>query len=420
MDPDLQRPHLRVHAIKIFVQDQELSLQFFVDRLGFEVAFDAQLQTGERWVAVSPPDGSAVLTLVAPKAGSDEYLLIGQPTGVVFVTENVAAKYAEWRRRGVRFSYAPRLRRVKYVGSTAPGNEVESGVWGGVFTQFRDVDGNTFELCGFDEVTREVEAQRRASAERLETERRIARELEFAKQVQARLFPQTLPAIQTLEYAGTCIQARQVGGDYYDFLDLGQDRFGLVIGDIAGKGFPAALLMANLQANLRSQCAIAIDEPQRLLRSVNRMFFENTAEGAYATLFFAEYCNHSRRLRYVNCGHLSGLVLRRDNSVERLDSTATVVGIFEEWDCEMAECSLACGDTLALYTDGITETFNEHGDDFGEHRLIAALRRHREQSSQSSIASIVEEVQQFGTCEQQDDITLIVAKCREPAHPPRA
>jgi serine phosphatase RsbU (regulator of sigma subunit) len=402
-------PHLRIHAIKVFVRDQDESLRFYVDQLGFEVAFDARLESGDRWLAVAPPDGSAVLTLVAPKPGSKEYELIGRSTGVVFVTENVATKYTEWRKHGVRFHYAPRLRRVNWVGAA----EEQTPVWGGVFTQFRDVDGNTFELVGFDAVTREVELQRRASADRLESERRSARELEIAKQVQARLFPQTLPDIKTLEYAGVCIQARQVGGDYYDFLDLGRDRFGLVIGDIAGKGFAAALQMASLQANLRSQCAIALDEPQRLLRSVNRMFFENTTDSAYATLFFAEYCDQSQRLRYVNCGHLSALLLRRDDSVERLEPTATVVGLFREWDCAIAEQRLACGDILALYTDGITETFNDLEEDFAEHRLIEALRRNRELSAQASIASIVEQVQRFGACEQQDDITLIVAKCRD-------
>src|SRR6202011_4361677 len=142
-----------------------------------------------------------------------------------------------------------------------------------------------------------------------ETEQRAAQELEIAKQVQARLFPQTLPAMKTLDYAGVCVQARQVGGDYYDFLDLGRDRLGLVIGDIAGKGIAAALLMANLQANLRSQCAIALDQPQRFLRSVNQLFYENTNDSAYATLFFAEYDDKTQHLRYANCGHLCALLL---------------------------------------------------------------------------------------------------------------
>jgi catechol 2,3-dioxygenase-like lactoylglutathione lyase family enzyme len=106
--------HLRIHAIQVFVRDQDQSLRFYVDQLGFEVAFDARLQSGERWVAVTPPDGAAVLTLVAPKPDSKEYEFIGRSTGIVFVTENVAAKYAEWRKLGVRFSFSPRLRRVRY------------------------------------------------------------------------------------------------------------------------------------------------------------------------------------------------------------------------------------------------------------------------------------------------------------------
>jgi serine phosphatase RsbU (regulator of sigma subunit) len=249
-------------------------------------------------------------------------------------------------------------------------------------------------------------------AEKLESDRRAAQELEIAKQVQARLFPQTLPSLTTLEYAGVCIQARQVGGDYYDFLDLGRERLGLVIGDIAGKGIAAALLMANLQANLRSQCAIALDQPQHFLRSVNQLFFENTADSAYATLFFAEYDDREGRLRYANCGHLCALLLRSDNTLERLNSTATVLGLFKDWDCSIGERRLFPGDTLALYTDGITEAFNQAEEDFGEHRLIAALRRHRELPSQSLLASIVDEVRQFSPHEQHDDITLIVAKCR--------
>ena len=193
-------------------------------------------------------------------------------------------------------------------------SEEQDRLWGGVFTHFKDPDGNSFALVGFDEVTREIEVQRRALDEKREAERRAAQELEIAKQVQARLFPQTLPPIGTLEYAGTCIQARQVGGDYFDFLDLGEGRFGLVTGDVAGKGIAAALLMANLQANLRIQCELAPVRPRDLLRSVNQVFHKNTNDSAYATLFFAEYDDERRRLRYANCGHLPALLLRSDNS----------------------------------------------------------------------------------------------------------
>jgi serine phosphatase RsbU (regulator of sigma subunit) len=392
--------------VNIFVRDQERSLQFYLDQLGFHLAFDARLQSGQRWVVVSPPDGSAMLALIAPDHESKEYKLIGRATQVVFVTDDVAAKFREWSQRGVRFRHTPRLRRIKY------GEQGRTPVWGGIFTRFEDVDGNSFALVSFDEVSAAIDAQRRAMAEKLEAERRATQELEIAKQVQARLFPQHRPPIETLEYAGVCIQARQVGGDYYDFLNLGQERLGLVIGDISGKGIAAALLMANLQANLRSQCAMALDQLERLLRSVNQLFYENTADSAYATLLFAEYDNKARRLRYVSCGHLSALLLRSDNTVDLLDSTSTVLGMFKEWNCAVGQRQLFPGDTLALYTDGVTESFSADGEEFGEQRLVEALRRHREQPPHALISSIVEELQRFSPHEQHDDITLIAAKCR--------
>jgi CheY-like chemotaxis protein len=242
---------------------------------------------------------------------------------------------------------------------------------------------------------------------------RRSEDLEIAKQVQARLFPQTLPSMRTLDYAGICIQARQVGGDYYDYLNLGNQRLGLVIADVAGKGIAAALLMANLQANLRSQCDLALNQPQQFLRCVNQLFWENTTGAAYATLFFGEYDDSTRRLRYANCGHLSGLLLRHDNTLERLQSTSTVLGLFKDWDCAIGGLVLSPGDTLALYTDGITESFDDSGEQFGEWRLIEALRRHRELPSPALLEAVIDEVLKFSPREQQDDITLVVAKCRE-------
>ncbi len=413
--PDPRDPYLRLHAVNVYVRNQERSLRFYLDQLGFDLAFDGRLQSGERWVAVSPPDGGTVLALIAPGPNSKEFKLIGRATQVVFVTDNVAAKFREWSQRGVRFRHTPRLRRILYDSRTVPAMSQgePAPVWGGVFTRFEDLDRNSFSLVSFDAVSHAVEAQRRAVAEKLELERRAAQELEIAKQVQARLFPQTLPASATLEYAGLCIQARQVGGDYYDFLNLGQERVGLVVGDIAGKGIAAALLMANLQANLRSQCAIALDQPQQFLQSVNRLFYENTADGAYATLFFAEYDDRVRRLRYANCGHLCALLFRKDNTLERLESTCSVLGLFREWDCAISECELFPGDTLALYTDGVTECFNDADEEFGEQRLVDAVRRRPGLSPRALLDSVLDEVQRFGSREQHDDITLIVAQCKD-------
>ena len=370
-------------------------MRFYVDQLGFHLFIDVRNEAGDRWVAVSPPDGGAILALRTPAPNSDENKLVGQSRDVVFATEDVAAKFHQWRERGVHFHHPP-----------------QSPPWGGSFTRFEDLDGNSFVLMGRDEVTQYIERERRTAADKLEAERRAAQELEIAKQVQARLFPQTLPTLRTLDYAGTCLPARAVGGDYYDFLDLGQHRLGLMIGDVSGKGIAAALLMAHLQANLRGQCA-GIDHPQHLLQSVNHLFYEHTTDNAYATFFYAEYDDQARRLRYANCGHLSGLLLRSNDTVERLDSTGTVLGLFNEWDCSIAERELFSGDILALYTDGLSESFDSSGDEFGEQRLVQSLRRHRDLSSSAMLSSIVRDVQDFSVREQHDDITLIVARCEQ-------
>ncbi len=392
---DRQNPYLRLLCINIFVRDQDRSLRFYVDQLGFGLVVDENYESGGRWLAVAPPDGNTVLALITPKRKSEDYKLIGRSKHAVLVTEDVVAKFDEWSKRGVRFHHPP-----------------QTTLWGGIFTRFDDLDGNSFTLVGRDDFVREIEAERRAATEKLEAERRTAQELDIAKRVQARLFPQNLPPLKTLDYAGVCIQARDVGGDYYDFLNLGKSRLGLVIGDTSGKGIGAALLMANLQANLRSQSAIAMEHPQRFLQSVNQLFSENTTDSAYATLFFGEYDDRSQRLRYANCGHYSPILLRQDDTVERLNSTGTVLGLFCEWDCAVEECTIRPGDLLALYTDGITEAFSSDGEEFGEQRLIEALRRNCNQTAQGMLAEILEEVQAFSENKQSDDITLVVAKCR--------
>jgi len=393
---DRQDPYLRLLCVNVFVRDQDRSLRFFVDQLGFNLVLDETYDPIGRWVMVAPPDGSSVLALIAPKRGSKDYKLIGRSKHAVLVTEDVVGKFRDWSKRGVRFHHPP-----------------QTTLFGGIFTFFDDVDGNTFSLCSRDEFVREIEAKRRAAAEKLEAERRAAQELEIAKQVQARLFPQNLPKLRTLDYAGVCIQARAVGGDYYDFLDLGRERLGFVIGDTSGKGIGAALLMANLQANLRSQSAIAVEQPQVFLRSVNQLFYANTADSCYATLVFAHYDDTSRRLHYANCGHYPALLFRADESLERLDPTSTVLGMFAEWDCSLNEVQLFPGDILALYTDGVIDAMNRAGEEFGEQRLLEAVGRNRHMASKLLVDEVVDEVRRFSPEEQYDDITLMIAKCRE-------
>ena len=392
---DRQDPYLSLHFIIIFVRDQERSLRFYRDLLGFRVIVDHQFENGIRWIEVAPPDGSANLALAQIKADPESEKLLGRDTNIYFLSEDVIAKYNEWNSRGVPFLFPPRVPE-----------------WGGFFTRFEDPDGNSYGVAGFDELTLTVESQRRVQEQKLEAERRAAQEIEIAKQVQARLFPQVRPQAKTLEYAGLCLQARQVGGDYFDFLDLGQQRLGLVIGDVSGKGIAAALLMANLQANLRSQCALALTHPELFLRSVNRLFYENTVDSAYASLFFAEYDDESRRLRYANCGHLSGIIMRGDNACCRLHSTGTLLGLFQDWECKFSEFELAPGDLLALYTDGVTEALTDRGEEFGEENLVQRLRHYRDQPCQAAAEAITSEVRGLSPGDQHDDITLILARCR--------
>jgi serine phosphatase RsbU (regulator of sigma subunit)/catechol 2,3-dioxygenase-like lactoylglutathione lyase family enzyme len=392
---DTKDPYLCLHFAVVYVRDQERSLRFYVDKLGFRLVVDHRFENGQRWIEVAPPDGNAHLGLALVPPNEDPTELIRSQALIWFITEDVNRKYEDWRVRGVQFRYPP-----------------EVPAWGGIHTRFEDPDGNEFGLAGFDELTRSVEAQRRILAQRREAERRAAQEIEIAKQVQARLFPQIHPQAKTLEYAGLCLQARQVGGDYYDFLDLGQQRLGLVIGDVSGKGIAAALLMANLQANLRSQCASGCAHPVAFLQSVNRLFYQNTVESAYASLFFAEYNDDSRCLRYANCGHLSGLILRPDGTCQHLDSTGTLLGLFPSWDCHIAECQLSAGDLLALYTDGVTEALDDRGEEFGEDNLIQQLRHCRNLSCQAAVEAITNELRRLGSGDQHDDITMILGKCK--------
>ncbi len=249
-------------------------------------------------------------------------------------------------------------------------------------------------------------------AERMETERLAAREMEIAKEVQGNLFPHHSPPLETLEYAGSCIQTRAVGGDYYDFLALGEGQVGLVLADVVGKGISAALLMASLQAHLRGQSAVVPDDPPRLLQAVHRLLFISTAPHHFVTLFFGHYDDASRRLRYVNCGHNPPLLLRREGAVQWLHSTATVLGLLPDWESPMEEVRLAAGDTLVIYSDGVTEAMSDEGEMFGEERLVEAVRQHKHLPVPELLDALVNTVEVFSGHEQEDDLTFVVARAR--------
>jgi serine phosphatase RsbU (regulator of sigma subunit) len=221
-----------------------------------------------------------------------------------------------------------------------------------------------------------------------------------------------MPPLATLDYAGACTQARIVGGDYYDFLELGPGRVGFVLADISGKGIAAALLMANLQAIVRSHYAMAASDHERLLRSVNGLFYDATAPNRFATMFFARYDDASRELVYVNCGHNPPLLLRDDGSAEWLSPTATALGFFDGWTCTSGSRRLDPGDLLVLYSDGITEAWSGTSEEYGEARLLNVVRAHRCLPASELVARIVQDVRSFSPLEQSDDWTLITARAR--------
>jgi sigma-B regulation protein RsbU (phosphoserine phosphatase) len=251
-----------------------------------------------------------------------------------------------------------------------------------------------------------------AIAERIEAEKIARRELEIAREVQSKLLPQQAPALASLDYAGVCIQARQVGGDYYDFLYLGPGRLGLVLADISGKGISAALLMASFQASLRSQYAQAPDDLPRVLHEVNRTFFESTASSRYATLFFGIYDERSSRLEYANCGHPPPMLLSSAGAIDRLQPTGPAIGLFDEWRCTTREVALARQDTLVMFSDGVVEALNAQGQEFGEARLLDLVREQASVSSPTLVNAIAGAVQQHSGPALFDDLTLVVARGR--------
>ena len=252
-----------------------------------------------------------------------------------------------------------------------------------------------------------VRKQADEATEKLQQQRLAKSELEIAHNVQQKLFPQKTKRLKNIDYAGQCVAARQVSGDYYDFLDAGENYIGFVIADVSGKGIPAALLMANLQASFRSQTGNPLLRPATLLHSMNKQFYESTSPEHFATLFFGIYDDRTSALRYANCGHLAPILLRANGESERLSPTATVLGAFQNWSCSEAETAIHAGDTLLLFSDGITEAGIDSGDDFGEERLLSVIRSNQGQSIEALVEHVIQAVSDFSDGAKDDDVTAV-------------
>jgi sigma-B regulation protein RsbU (phosphoserine phosphatase) len=242
----------------------------------------------------------------------------------------------------------------------------------------------------------------------VEAHARAQAEMEVAGAVQHNLLPRRSSLVAGVEYTGRCAPASNLSGDYYDFLDLGSGRLGIVIADVSGKGLPAALLMANLQGCFRTSIRSGPPEPVALMSSINRLLYESTPPHVFATAFFGEYDADSHQLRYVNCGHLAPFVLRgQSGDVDRLEPTGTVLGAFPHWRSGDAVVRLDKNDALFLFTDGVTEATSASGEEFGEVRLTELLTSWRNCGAEGLVSKVLAEVQRFSSGAQHDDMTAV-------------
>jgi sigma-B regulation protein RsbU (phosphoserine phosphatase) len=236
------------------------------------------------------------------------------------------------------------------------------------------------------------------------------RELEIAREVQERLFPQKFPKIAGIDCWGYCRPARGVGGDYYDFIELPDGRLGIAIGDVSGTGIAAALLMASLQASLRGQTMAGVRDLAALMVNVNKLVYDASQSNRYATFFYAEFDPHTKLLSYVNAGHNAPVILRGAD-VLRLEACGPVVGLLPAVGYSMEPCQLQPGDIFVGYTDGISEAMNEQDEEWEEERFIAAARAVANDASKAMIEGIFRRADAFtGAAKQYDDMTLLAMK----------
>lgn len=239
---------------------------------------------------------------------------------------------------------------------------------------------------------------------------KLENEIAIAREVQEQLFPKVIPSLPSLEVSAICRPARSVSGDYYDFIRLGPERVGLALADISGKGIFAALLMAGLQASLRSQAALVGVAPAELVTRINHHVYLNTSDDRYATFFYAVYDDEAHTLTYTNAGHLAPFFIT-ESGCEELSEGGTVVGLFDEFQYTQSTVEVKPGTVLVAFSDGLTEPENVYGEEFGVSRLREEAIRLRHLPATKLAQSLITAAEQWaGTPEQADDMTVLVAR----------
>jgi sigma-B regulation protein RsbU (phosphoserine phosphatase) len=240
---------------------------------------------------------------------------------------------------------------------------------------------------------------------------RLENELSIAREVQEQLFPRSLPELPGLQLAAICRPARTVSGDYYDFIRIGPSRLGIALADISGKGISAALLMASLQASLRSNAMLdGHGGTAALVERLNQHLFKNTSDDRYATFFYAVYDCDSKSLTYTNAGHLAPFFVHA-GKVQQLDEGGTVVGLFEDVPYTQGNMKVEPGSILVAFSDGLTEPENVYGEEFGMERLKEEILRQANMPAPRVAENLIAAAEQWaGSAEQADDITVVVAR----------
>lgn len=295
----------------------------------------------------------------------------------------------------------------------------------------------------FNEMSADIET---LLEERVEREK-LEREIEIAAEVQAQLFPREIPKLAGAEIAGECRAARGVAGDYYDYIELSPGLVAFTLADVSGKGISAALVMSNLQASLRAQTTILAERlklservtvksaaagddqdfempcgvagldtdcaVENMAASMNDQLCRSTDSNRFATVFLALYDESTRRLRYTNAGHNAPFLVRAGGSIERLDVGGTVLGAFDWARYEEAATTLASGDLLLIFSDGISESQNEAGEEFGDERLARFAADNRDSTAEELVRALFLEIGMWsGGHEREDDQTVVVLKAR--------
>ncbi|MGH9628761.1 MAG: PP2C family protein-serine/threonine phosphatase [Bryobacteraceae bacterium] len=241
----------------------------------------------------------------------------------------------------------------------------------------------------------------------LDEQERLRSDLKLAMAVQRQMLPRNRKQLATIRYAGTSTAAGGIGGDYYDFLDLGPGSLGVLLADVSGKGLPAALLTANLQAWIRCECARGLDNVCAMLERVNAHLLESTLPQHYATLFFGEYHDKTRRLDYVNCAQQPAIIVRRDGSIEPLETTAMPLGLLSRWSGEKKTVELGRGDTVCVCSDGVVEAGLDSGYEFGEERLHSLVAESADQDIEGAVAGVAQAAHLYALNGPTDDMTVL-------------